>query len=895
LDIPLTNIIMFGPQGTGKTAITERILGFPVGVVSTEFGTTRPMVLTTRKAETIEYKVKGAKDRHFQFKKKSEIMPWVMGQMADTGMASSSRSIISKERIYVEVSGPACMNRRFIDLPGFEYYDANGRASRQDILDLIEKEMTNPNTMVVCVEDSRVEYVNSNLVRAMKEVFGQDFASRPDMAGRFVLAFTKSDLWFSDGEVTKSTFVSRLSSYAEGCGLVPILVGTSVCRLDESLGQDRANGTADFSRMVKDYQHADSRERTLYFEWLSTLSLGKGLEECECLVNKFHGFDNLRRTVDAMVVTRDVANVKLITQKLVLERDAVEQQIVCLRRRLQALCGDDGKTTLSESKKVIKTVLQYLSELATNEWGSASAIAAMAAGEIEHHGNDALMEEMEFFFGARHEKSPPSSNTENPFKGYYNPERAYPVSSSSTVVILPSDTKTNWQREISEMIKKLKTKQESGSISYLDRRLVNGQLYERALALWSSSVYRLLAPSKEDLTHRLPNIMGFDPELRDPTERSDFKKARRFAETFIHRLNPAIHYLCQKMEFLLLKNFDTAWRVLLRVDESKTFLNAVGGEEFKTEVRLKFEQAVRKRAEIAYDRCSTDLHREVQKLLPYSDQCAAATGMAFAYPEAARIVIKTQENYRSIIKEHLAKIQFVEGLSVSFQKGIEEGIRTVSNYGSIDPLFFSGLEIAKCALNPVIAHNFKRVSGQDKVLREDQDERTLGFVACLYAHFLPRFIATVDSRMRSDIWGCVKDAGLVGELESHMEDSETIKSTKVKTEKIRHKGRALQERKMHINKILTDLMGIVEIIPSTPHPVCTEGDAGSCDEEYGNNHEGGVSVAGPGEEMYGKQEAEPDYGYNEPHQVTTAKALPTRTRTRTSGTRTRARRRYSMM
>jgi hypothetical protein len=391
--------------------------------------------------------------------------------------------------------------------------------------------------------------------------------------------------------------------------------------------------------------------------------------------------------------------------------------------------------------------------------------------------------------------------------------------------------------------------------------------------------------------------MGFDPELRDPGKRSDFKKARRLAETFIHRLNPAIHYLCQKMEFLLLKNFDTAWRVLLRVDESKTFLNAVGGDEFKCEVRLRFEQAVRKRAEIAYNRCSADLQHEVQKLLPYSEQCAAATGMAFAFPEASSTVFKTQEDYRSIIKDHLAKIQFVEGLSVSFQKGIEEGIRTVSNYGSIDPLFFSGLEIAKCALNPVIAHNSKRVSGQDNVLREDQDERTLGFAACLYAHFLPRFIATVDSRMRSDVWACVKDAGLVGELESHMEDSEIIKSAKLKAEKIRHKGRALQERKMQITKILTDLMGIVGTIPSTPHPEPSR--SSSYDEEYGNKHEGGVSVAGPGEDMYSNQEVEPDYGYNEPHQVTTAKALPTRshhsTRTRTSATRTRTRRRVSMV
>ena len=75
--------------------------------------------------------------------------------------------------------------------------------------------------------------------------------------------------------------------------------------------------------------------------------------------------------------------------------------------------------------------------------------------------------------------------------------------------------------------------------------------------------------------------------------------------------------------------------------------------------------------------------------------------------------------------------------------------------------------------------------------------------------------------------------------------------------------------------------------------VYTEGSYG---EEYGNNHESGISVAGPGEEMYGtKQEAEPDYGYNEPHQVSTAKAQPTRSRTRTSGIRTRPRRRSSMV
>jgi hypothetical protein len=84
--IPFTNFLMFGPQSAGKTTITAWIIGFPVAVVKSEIGTTRPMVLTTRKAEKTEYKVKGARDRHFQPKRQEEIMSKVMQQMADTGL-----------------------------------------------------------------------------------------------------------------------------------------------------------------------------------------------------------------------------------------------------------------------------------------------------------------------------------------------------------------------------------------------------------------------------------------------------------------------------------------------------------------------------------------------------------------------------------------------------------------------------------------------------------------------------------------------------------------------------------------------------------------------------------------------------------------------------------------
>jgi hypothetical protein len=68
-------------------------------------------------------------------------------------------------------------------------------------------------------------------------------------------------------------------------------------------------------------------------------------------------------------------------------------------------------------------------------------------------------------------------------------------------------------------------------------------------------VYTFLAPSEDDLL-RLTNILGTDPELSDPYK-GDFKKAKRLAEIHIVRLVPALHYLCQKMEYLLQVNFET--------------------------------------------------------------------------------------------------------------------------------------------------------------------------------------------------------------------------------------------------------------------------------------------------------------------------------------------------
>ena len=93
------------------------------------------------------------------------------------------------------------------------------------------------------------------------------------------------------------------------------------------------------------------------------------------------------------------------------------------------------------------------------------------------------------------------------------------------------------------------------SIDYLHKELVGGKLYERAVAVWSSSLYSYLAPTHDDLL-RLANIVGTNTEIKDPN-RHDFLKATRLMEVYVMRLVPALQYLCQKLEFLLLKNYDS--------------------------------------------------------------------------------------------------------------------------------------------------------------------------------------------------------------------------------------------------------------------------------------------------------------------------------------------------
>ena len=78
--------------------------------------------------------------------------------------------------------------------------------------------------------------------------------------------------------------------------------------------------------------------------------------------------------------------------------------------------------------------------------------------------------------------------------------------------------------------------------------------------------------------------------------------------------------------------------------------------------------------------------------------------------------------------------------------------------------------------------------------------RLLGFAAALYANFLPRFIATVDARMRTDLWSSVKDTEVESQLETYLMKSPVLKNAKGRAEAKEKELVRLEEQKKELGK-----------------------------------------------------------------------------------------------
>lgn len=692
-NISMTNFVMFGPQSVGKTTLVERILKFPVAVVKQDLATTRPMVLVTSKyfifqilyinnlvvlnlcvcicmsliltlffsllslshigngpKEQLLVKEEGGK---FMPLDKKEVVAWVTQKM-DTNL--------SDRKIFIEVTGPEYMNRRFVDLPGFQQNN-DKTGSYEKILNVLRKELSNSNTIVVCI-DRAGEFVSSSLVPAMTHVFGDQFTSDPNFANRFVLALNMSDKWLGDNDTTHSVFLNQIEKYTKHFGMVPILVGGSIDPTNLKLrGENRMkqNGSASFEEIVKEYQGANTREASAH----NNFKQGLDQELCTHFFDKCVGFENFLGIVDRLVIHRDYRNVDKISNQLLKIIDEKNQELSTLKKKEKILENLDGKVNT-----FVQELLSTINAIMTTDSGNNAKGVISDKAVIKELGMTALEEELEFF------------------NEYYDSKRRYDLyehhlGCNDKFDQLDESSIEAWDDAVKRTVDSLKKAPNSGtsSISYLQQKLIGGTLYERSLAVWASTAYSFLTPCEDDL-EVLANIVGLDPEI---SMNYDLKKAKRLAETYMNKIIPGLQYLCQKMEFILLKIFDVAWCSLER---KSTYANTsnVMGRLFKPTVKTYFRDAVKQSARLAYNRTFFDLDNEIYKLLPYQNQSPSVTAMKYAFSNDIHTIGDEMGAYhnkvsQNVVEHYKDELKTNPGVSTQLKEGILLGISLLADGG----------------------------------------------------------------------------------------------------------------------------------------------------------------------------------------------------------------------
>ena len=774
--ITSTNFVMFGPQSVGKTSLVERILQFPVAVVQSTLATTRPMVLTTIHNKTIKTEKIAVREGNDSFipMKKEDLMKWVEDRM---------QGPISKEEIYITVEGEGYMNRRFVDLPGYQLNDDTSGMQEQ-ILQLLKREREKENTVVVCVGNSDDELVSSSLVKAIEQVYGREkFKSEADE--KFVIVLNKSDVWLQG--ITAEAVVVRLSEYVKNLGLLPIIVGGSI---DNKENKDLRNKrtASDFDTIVVELRGAQDREVALLEAFFEE---NKGQEGRQLKdFRQFMGFENFLGTVDAMVLARDLQNLSNISLELSAVDAEKEQMIVRLTKENEILNDVESKTQELVDELVI---------LMKSIMGADSDNAALGVlGDmqvIEAYGMTASEEEHQFC------------------ENHYAPNRKYELFEEQIGLdsfdTTGDDNARKWEARVKKTVRQLDTQTQRGSISYLQTKLLGGILYDRAMAVWSAMAYGLLLPSPEDILI-IPQLVGTNSEIGSGTDQ-DFLKAKRLAELYVRKLTPAVQYLCQKMEFLVSKIFDIAWLSLSSKDYYTNIVEALGGDSFKLSVKKVFVKANTKSARQAYNRVFFDMQNEIYKLTPYSQSSPAVTAMKFAFADNVRDIDKRQEEYREqiscSIKGHFSSlVPSQDGKSGMLQEGLLKGIGLLSLVGSVNPLVFAGLQVLKTAIVVAGAALKKRQekSGTASVSEAD-DERAFGFAIVMYTHFLPRFIASIDGRMRADIWACFHNARTSSSIREAVLKSSDVELKKTIRDNNAEKISCLIEEKESIAETCKDI------------------------------------------------------------------------------------------
>mmetsp|Transcript_125211 Transcript_125211/g.267269 ORF Transcript_125211/g.267269 Transcript_125211/m.267269 type:complete len:974 (-) Transcript_125211:104-3025(-) len=215
---PFTTFILVGSQSLGKSAIVERMIGFPMNVIKAERSTKRPLFVTLVHSPGLSqprYYVRENPDAVEVEKTAGDVLEFIEAENAKV-------LTISHTPLTLRVDSADVPSMQFLDLPGLELNRTDGEEELvlAEIKKMIRDFAQKDNHSLVVLEKATTQYATSPIVKFLDDEV-------PNWKSNSMLALTFADsLYTQPAETTTEEAVrARLKDWKSNSGgLMPFFV-----------------------------------------------------------------------------------------------------------------------------------------------------------------------------------------------------------------------------------------------------------------------------------------------------------------------------------------------------------------------------------------------------------------------------------------------------------------------------------------------------------------------------------------------------------------------------------------------------------------------------------------------------------------------------------------------